>query len=237
MATAEEIAPKGRNRIVECLPEADRARLGVRLEPVRLELTQVLYEANRPIDRVYFPLTAVASLLTVMEDGAVVEVGTVGNEGMVGLPVFLGSGSIPGRAVSQIPGDALSMPAAAFREEANAGGALQRLLQRYTQGLFNMIAQGAACNRLHPMEERCARWLLMTHDRVEADEIPLTHEFLSQMLGVRRATVTVALGMLQKAGLIRSQRGRVAVLDRPGLEAASCECYRIVRDEFDRLLG
>lgn len=219
MSTADAFAPHGRNRILESLPGADRARLRARLELVRLELKQVLYEANEPIEQVYFPLTAVASLLTVMEDGTVVEVGTVGNEGIVGLPVFLGSITIPGRSFAQIPGDALCLPAEVFRAEANAGGPLQRLLQRYTQGLFNQIAQGAACNRLHPIEERCARWLLMTHDRVEADEFPLTQEFLSEMLGVRRATVTVALGMVQKAGLIRSHRGR------------------IVRDDFERLLG
>ena len=236
MSDADQFAPDGENRILAILPDADRHRLLPLMERVRLELKHVLYEPNAPVAYVYFPLTGVMSLLTVMDDGSSIEVATVGNEGMVGLPVFLGAGSMPGKALSQIPGDSMRMPAESFRREANAGGALQAILQRYTQGLLNQIAQSAACNRLHPMTERCARWLLMTHDRVGRDEFPLTHEFLSQMLGVRRATVTVATGTLQQAGLIRSRRGSITILDREGLENASCECYRIIREEYDRLL-
>lgn len=236
MSDADPFAPIGINRILESLPADVRQRLREQMTPVRLALKQVLYEQNAPISHIYFPLNGVVSLLTVMKDGSAIEVATVGNEGMVGLPVFLGAGSMPGRAISQIPGDALRMTADVFRTEVNAV-ALQQILQRYTQGLLNQIAQSAACNRLHPMIERCARWLLMTHDRVGRDQFPLTHEFLSQMLGVRRATVTVAVGALQQAGLIRSQRGQMTILDREGLESASCECYRIIRDEYDRLLG
>ena len=225
------------NRLLSALPDADRQRLLPHVEPVRTELKQILYAPNEPVAQVYFPLHGVVSLMTIMDDGRAIEFATVGNEGMIGVPVFLGAGSMPSQALAQIPGDALRMTAAAFEAEAHSGGVLQQVLQRYTQGLLNQIAQSAACNRLHPMTERCARWLLMTHDRVEADEFPLTHEFLSQMLGVRRATVTVAVGTLQQAGLIRSHWGNITILDRAGLENASCECYRIIRAEYDRLLG
>lgn len=236
MSDATPFAPAGENRILSVLPEDKRRRLQAHLQPVGLAFKQVLYQPNEQIKRVYFPLNAVISLLTVMDDGSTIEVATVGNEGMVGLPVFLGAGSMPGQAIAQIPGDALQMPADALRSEAHAGGALPHVLQRYTQGLLNQIAQSAACNRLHPMTEHCASWLLMTHDRVGVETFPLTHAFLSQMLGVRRATVTVAVGSLQQAGLIRYGRGQITIVDRGGLETASCECYRIVRHEFDRLL-
>jgi CRP-like cAMP-binding protein len=235
--SADEVAPFSENRILSVLPDLDRQRLLPHLEPVRTELKQILYAPNEAVSHIYFPLNGVVSLMTIMADGSAIEVATVGNEGMIGLPVFLGAGSMPGQALSQIPGDALRMAAEVFRTEAQSGGALQQVLQRYTQGLLNQTAQSAACNRLHAITERCARWLLMTHDRVGTDQFPLTHEFLSQMLGVRRATVTVAVGALQQAGLIRSHRGHITVLDRVGLEAASCECYRIIREEYDRLLG
>ncbi|XXX75096.1 Crp/Fnr family transcriptional regulator [Sorangium sp. So ce134] len=226
-----------RNRLLSALPRRELERLLPQLEVVPLGHKQVLYEASEPIHHVYFPENGVVSLLSLMENGDAVEIGTVGNEGMVGLPVFLGSVSTQGRAFSQVPGDAVRMRSPIFREEVGRGGRLRETLSRYTQSLFEQIAQAAACNRLHPMGERCARWLLMTHDRVGADEFPLTHEFLSQMLGVRRATVTVAVGMLQQAGLVQFTRGRVTVLSRAGLEEASCECYAIIRDGYERLLG
>ena len=163
--------------------------------------------------------------------------GTIGNEGMVGTPVFLGSESSPTRAISQVPGEAMRMETEAFQEEMKLGGSLYGLVQRYTQTMINQISQSTVCNHRHSVEKRMCRWLLMSHDRVGTDEFPLTHEFLAQMLGVRRPTVTAAAGILQKAGLISYHRGRVTVLDRNGLEAASCECYEVVAKELDRLLG
>jgi CRP-like cAMP-binding protein len=235
--STDAVATFSENRVLSVLPAPDRQRLLPHLEPVRTELKQILYAPNESISHIYFPRNGVVSLMTIMADGSAIEVATVGNEGMIGLPIFLGAGSMPGQALSQIPGAALRMAADVFRAEAQFGGALQQVLHRYTQGLLNQIAQSAACNRLHAITERCARWLLMTHDRVRTDHFPLTHEFLSQMLGVRRATVTVAAGTLQQAGLIRSHWGHITILDRVGLEAASCECYRVIREEYDRLLG
>jgi CRP-like cAMP-binding protein len=182
-------------------------------------------------------LVGVASMVAEMDDGDLVEVATVGNEGMVGIALFLGSVTSAMRAFQQIPGTALRMAARDFTREVNGGGPLTMLLRRYTQALFTQIAQSTGCNRLHPIEERCARWLLQTHDRVRSDEFPLTHEFLAQMLGVRRATVTVAMGALQRAGFVEYRHGVVRVLDRQSLERSSCECYRIIADEYDRLLN
>lgn len=225
------------NRILDRLPDHERARLASEVEPVEYDAHEVLWEPTQPIEAVYFPLNGVVSVVNVLEDGPIVEVATVGNEGFVGLPVFLGSSSMNGRAFYQISGSALQMSSTSFRRVVANGGSLHSLLQLYTQALMAQIAQTAACNRVHPIEERCARWLLQTHDRVEGDEFDLTHEFLAQMLGVRRASVSVAAGMLQRAGLIRYSRGHMTIADRTGLEEASCECYRIVTDEYERLLG
>ena len=225
------------NRLLAALPQDEYERLVANMESVFLKFKQSVYEPNEPIEYVYFVQNGVTSLLNVMEDGREVEVATVGNEGMVGLPVFLGADKIPGRAFSQIPGDALRMKADVFKDKVTPGTRLHDLLQRYTQALFNQIAQGAACNSLHSVEERMCRWLLMTQDRVGEDEFPLTQEFLSQMLGVRRPTVSTAASILQKAGLIRYSRGSITVLEREGLEASSCECYGIIKAEFDRLVG
>lgn len=237
MAKARRIPIPGENRLLTALPEREFDRLRPRLEETALGLKQVLYEADRPIEHVYFPRTGVISLVIDMADGLTVEVGTVGNEGMVGTPVFLGAEKSPTKAFSQVPGDCLRMRAEDFREEIGNGGPLPDLIRRYTQAMVNQISQSVACNHLHSVQERMCRWLLMTHDRVESDEFPLTQEFLAQMLGVRRPSVTVVAGILQQAGLIRYHRGRITVLDRAGLEAASCECYRVVRQEYDRLLG
>jgi CRP-like cAMP-binding protein len=237
MATPPERAAATRNRLLAALPAPQLQRLLPALEPIELTWKQPFYEADAPIRFVHFPLTGVASLVTTMEDGVVVEVATVGNEGLVGLPVFLGTDVSPLTAFVQVPGAAVRMPAAALEEEARSGGALSEILRRYTQAFLVQLARSSACNRRHSTEERCARWLLMTHDRVGADEFPLTQEFLSQMLGVRRAAVSVAAGLLQKAGLISYRWGRITVLDRGGLENTACECYRIIRNEYDRLLG
>ena len=235
--TMHEDGAGGSNRLLASLPAAADAHLRPRLEHVTLALKQVLSEPGEPIRHVYFPTTAVVSLLTVLDGGKALETATVGNEGMVGLPLFLGADRTPGRAVCQVAGAALRLPAASFRTAVAAGGPLHERLHRYTQALFTQVSQVVACNPVHVIEARCARWLLTTHDRVGADRFPLTQEFLSQMLGVRRATVTVAAGRLQRAGLIRYRRGVATVVDRPGLEAAACECYRVVADEFRRLLG
>jgi CRP-like cAMP-binding protein len=235
MATAE---PKpARNRLLAALPAKDLKRLKPKLERVTLEFKQSLYEPGEPIRNVYFPTSGVASLVTVMNGDQPVEIATVGHEGMVGLPVFLEAGETPGRAFCQIAGAALRMEAEGFKLEARRGGSLTNLLLRYTQTLFNQVAQSAACNRTHTVEERCARWLLQTQDRVGEDQFPLTQEFMAMMLGVRRATVNVAAGILQRAGFITYTRGRITVLDRPGLESASCECYLVIKAESDRLLG
>ena len=172
-----------------------------------------------------------------MGDGEAIEAGLVGRDGMVGVAVLLGASSAPNRCICQVEGDGWRMPVEAFRAAMAAGGPLHARLLRYTQAFLTQVGQTAGCNRAHPVEERCARWLLMVHDRVEGDQFHLTHEFLSIMLGVRRATVTVVMGMLHQAGVIEYTRGVVTVRDRPGLEAASCACYGLVAEEFQRLLG
>jgi len=226
------------NRLLAALDDRELRRLGSGLVRERFELKQILYQGGR-LEAVYFPLSAVVSILTTMDDGSGVEIATIGNEGMVGVPVLLGATAIPARDVAQVqvPGELMGMETEAFRRAVTADGAFRRVLERYTQALFSQISQQVACNGLHSVEERCSRWLLLTHDRVGADEFPLTQEFLSQMLGVRRASVTVAAGALQRAGFIRFRRGRLTVLDREGLEGSSCECYRVIRGEFERLLG
>ena len=230
-----------RNRVLAALPADELARIAPALDRVETEIRQVLFDVDRPIDHVYFPEAAVASVLGVMADGSAVETATIGPEGMVGLPVFLGTDQMSAQAFVQVAGPMLRMRADAFRTALAAAPALTRTLHRYTQALFTLVGQSSACNRLHAMTERCARWLLHTHDRVGAaegrNEFPLTHQFLSQMLGVRRATVTEAMGALQGRGAITYRLGDVHVRDRALLEGMACECYAIIAREFDRLLG
>jgi CRP-like cAMP-binding protein len=197
----------------------------------------VLSEPRQPIRTAYFPLNCVTSILNPLEDGHVIEVATVGNEGFNDLPAILGTENAPTKTICQVPGDALQIEADVLLQAYQRIGPLHTLFQRYTQSLVYQISQTAACNRVHPMEERCSRWLLMTHDRVGADEFSLTQEFLAYMLGVRRPSVTVSAGILQEAGLIRYSRGHVRIVDRENLEFSSCECYRSVRQEYERLLG
>ena len=238
MTSAKTYSARGSNRLLAALPPGEATWLMGLLEPIKLSFKQLLYEPNQPIAHVYFPLTSVTSLLVEMQDGGVVEIGTVGNEGMVGLPVFVGATSTPGRALIQIPGTALRMPAATLTEVVLRGdGALYHVLQRYIQALFVQTAQGAACNRLHTQEQRFCRWMLMMHDRVGSDMFPVTHEFIAQMLGVRRATVSEVAAAMQSAGYIEYHRGSMTIRDRAGLEAASCECYGVIRTEYDRVLG
>ncbi len=227
----------GQNRLLAALPRAEYERLLPKLEKASLALKEVVYEANGPIAHVLFPLSGVMSLVLITEGCLAVEVGTVGNEGLVGIPAFLGTDRSPTRVIAQVPGQAWRMEAPVFQEEMRRLGQLHGLVQRYTQALMTQMAQSIVCNHLHSVEQRMCRWLLMTHDRVGADDFPLTQEFLAEMLAIRRPTVTAAAGALQKAGLIGYHRGTMTVLDRKGLEAASCECYRAVEKELDRLLG
>jgi CRP-like cAMP-binding protein len=204
---------------------------------VTLALGEVVYEAGSRPEYVYFPTGAVVSLLYTMEDGATAEVGLTGNDGIVGVALFLGGDTTPNRAIVQIAGGALRMRARLLQDEFARGGPVQQLLLRYTQALITQISQTAVCNRLHAVEKRLCRWLLLSHDCVQSDQLAMTQEFIANMLGGRRESVTVAAARLQDAGLIQYSRGHITILDRPGLEVAACECYRIVRDEFDRLLN
>jgi CRP-like cAMP-binding protein len=231
--------PGERNELLRLLAHDSPAayeQLAGLLESVDLPVRSVLYEPDEPITHVYVPQSGACSIVKIMESGARVEVRTVGCEGMVGLPVFLGSDSTPTQCFAQVAGTARRLSTAAFHSMSLAGDALHRILQRYAQYLFDQGAQSVACNRLHGVEARCARWLLMTQDRVGAPSFSLTHEFLSYMLGVRRASVSVAAESLQRVGLIRYSRGKMAVVDRAGLEAASCECYRTDAAGLERLL-
>jgi CRP-like cAMP-binding protein len=237
MAKRRRIHVRGENRLLADLPRDEYGRLLTHLQKVSLPLKDILYEANGPIPHVFFPLHGVVSLVILMDGDISLEVGTIGNEGMVGTPVFLGSDSSPTRAISQVPGEALRMETKIFQEEMRRCGTLYGLVQRYTQAMINQISQSVVCNHRHSVQKRMCRWLLLSHDRVGVDKFRLTHEFLAQMLGVRRPTVTSVAATLQKAGLVRYHRGEITVLDRKGLEAASCECYQVVREELDRLLG
>jgi CRP-like cAMP-binding protein len=225
------------NRLLAALPADDYARLLPHLETISLPFKQILHAPDAPIAHVYFPTEGVVSLVHFSAEGTAVEVATIGNEGMVGLPVFLGAESAPGQALAQVPGAALRMPAAVFRRAVPPGSPLHTLLQRYTHALMVQMAQGVACNRLHPIAARAARWLLQTRDRVRTDAFPLTQEFLAEMLGTRRAAVSQAAGQLQRAGLITYTRGVITIRDRTRLEEAACACYGIIRTAYDRVVG
>jgi CRP-like cAMP-binding protein len=235
--TVSQDADRG-NLVLAALPDDVYAQCRRELEPVQLRMRQLLSARDEPIRDVWFPLGAVASLIIPLGDGSAVEAATVGNEGVVGLPVFLGAASQPMDVFAQVPGPALRMSAEAFRELlADADGPLARVLQRYTQTLFIQLAQNVACNRLHTVEQRCARWLLMTADRVPPGPLPLTQEFLAQMLGVRRASITEVAGRLASHGAITYTRGVVTVTDRAGLEQVSCECYPVIASTLRRMLA
>jgi CRP-like cAMP-binding protein len=228
------------NRLLAIIPDDERERLAQHLDRVSLCLRDQLYRENEPIEHVFFPVSGVVSLISEMEDGRGVEVATVGNEGMVGLPVCLqATVTSAHRAFSQVPGESLRMAAPRFADfvAGSQNGGLHRAMHRYTQALMSMIARAVACNALHSVEQRASRWLLVTHDRIGGDEFMLTQEFLGQMLGVARATVNEVARALQEAGAIDYSRGWVTVLDRRQLESRTCECYRVIRLEFDRLLA
>jgi CRP-like cAMP-binding protein len=225
------------NQLLSALPTEEYKRLLPNLEFVSLNFKQIIYAPDGPIDYVYFPNSGIISLVNVTEDGRTVEAGMVGKEGMAGIPVFLGADKMPCLAISQVVGEAVRMKADVFKREVTPGTSLYNLLLRYTQALLNQISQSVACNCLHPVEGRLCRWLLMCQDRVRSNQFMLTQELLAQMLGVRRASVSEVAATLQKAGLIRYSRGKITILDRERLEASCCECYRVVKQEFDRLLG
>lgn len=227
------------NKLLSTLPPADRERISSNLTTVPAPFKHVFYKQGATIDHVYFPGSGAWSLTKTMEDGGTSEVGTIGNEGMIGCSVFFGDRLSPTEALVQVAGvvDSYKMPVAAFMTEMQLHGAFFNKVIRYHQALSLQIQQTSACNALHPAEQRCSRWLLMTRDRVGSDDLKLTHEFLAIMLGVRRPTVTIIAGTLEKAGLIANgHRGAISILNRQGLEAASCECYATVKDNFARLL-
>jgi len=225
------------NRVLKKVPPSRLRRLRKHLKEVTLARRDSLHKPNTPFRYVYFPETAMVSLLTVLMDGTETEVASIGREGIVGLPAFLGAKKCMRGSSCQMPGTAFRLPASVLLKETRHGGPLSDALHSYALALFAQLAQLATCNRRHTIEQRCCCWLLMTHDRVEGDEFYVTHEFLSQMLSARRSGVTVIAGTLQRAGLISYRRGQIKILDRKGLEKTACECYGIVRREFDRLLG
>ncbi|HEX7180461.1 MAG TPA: Crp/Fnr family transcriptional regulator [Thermoanaerobaculia bacterium] len=225
------------NYLLDQLPRAEADRLLPSLEAISLPHGYEIHRQDSPASHVYFPTSGMCSLVIRMEDGKVAEAATVGNEGMVGVQAILASDSSPATATSQVPGKALRVPLRNFLEAMTPGGSLDRLVRRYVAYNLRYANQTIGCNILHPTEERICRWLLMTHDRAGTDEFSLTHEFLAEMLGVRRQTVTVIAGTLQAAGLIQYRRGIVRILDREGLEAASCECYGVLRDLYGRIMG
>jgi CRP-like cAMP-binding protein len=230
-----DIATARRNFLLNGLPDAELERFAQRAERVHLNIRTLLVDAGQEINAVYFPLDCVLSQLAVIDGESVIEVATIGREGMSGLPVFLGARTSPNTVMCQVEGDALRIPSSALPELLSGDGALHARLHRYTQATIVQLAQNVGCNRAHSIEERAARWLLMTRDRVDSDHFGLTQEFLAQMLGVRRASVSVTQGVLQSAGLIRYTRGRITILDRERLEEAACDCYVLIRDEFERL--
>jgi CRP-like cAMP-binding protein len=234
---SEALSPQSENQLLAALPTEDYQRLSSHLEPVELQHSQILYEAGGSMDYVYFPSNSMVSLISQLSDGSSVEIGIVGYEGMVGVSVVLGVDKSPHETMVQVPDGAVRMKTSVLREEFKRGGALQASLLRYIQMLLLQTSQIAACNRLHTIGERLARWLLMSQDRCRCDELPFTQEFLAIMLGTRRAGVTEAALILQAEEYISYRRGHVKILDRAGLEDFTCECYRIVKDEFDRLVG
>jgi CRP-like cAMP-binding protein len=232
---ATNFAAHRENRILTALSAADRLQLFEVVSSVALPVKTVLFEPGRPIDAVYFPIDVVISLVTPFHDGAMVEVATVGNEGIVGVPL-VPFGGLGVRAISQVAGYCLRLDADVFLEWSDRNQTFQRLVERYTQALFGQIAQAAACNRVHSNDARLARWLLMTHDRVGSAHFMITQDFLGQLLGVRRSTVSVSAGLLQRDGAIHYTRGHVTILDRELLEAASCECYAAITAELERVV-
>ncbi len=230
------LATPRQNNLLASLTDADYARLFPNLEHARLNLGDVMHGSGGAMNCVYFPTTAIVSLLYVLENGASAEIAVVGNEGIVGIALFMGGETTPNQAVVQSAGEAYKLRGSHLKEEFNRAGPLQHLLLRYTLALFSQMAQTAVCNRHHSVDQQLCRWLLLSLDRLPSNELSMTQELIANMLGVRREGVTEAAGKLQAAGLIQYNRGRITVIDRAGLEARVCECYEVVRKEFHRLL-
>ena len=228
--------PARQNHLLAALPADEYARLSPHLELVPMPLGDVLYESGVQMRHVFFPTTSIVSLLYVMEDGASAEIAVVGNEGIVGVSLFMGGETTPSRAVVQSAGYAYQMKGQLLKDEFRRAGPMQNLLLRYTQALLTQMAQTAVCNRHHSLDQQLCRWLLLSLDRLPSSELVMTQDLIANMLGVRREGVTEAAGNVQKAGLIAYRRGRITVLDRAGLEARACECYAVVKKEFERLL-
>lgn len=225
------------NHLLAAIPQHEFKRLSPHLEPTPMELGEVLYESGGRLQHVYFPTTSIVSLLYVMEDGDSAEIAVVGNEGILGISLFMGGETTPSRAIVQSAGFGYRLRAQFLKEEFNRAGPVMHILLRYTQALITQMAQTAVCNKHHSVQQQLCRWLLLSLDRLNGNEVVMTQELISNMLGVRREGVTAAAGKLQRDGLIRYSRGHITVLDRPGLEKQVCECYAVVKKEFDRLLA
>jgi CRP-like cAMP-binding protein len=237
MAVLAPLTEPVENRLLAALPRNEYENLRPNLQQVSFSLGQVVYEFGGQLDYVFFPTTSIVSLLYTMENGSSAEMGLTGNDGVVGIALFMGGGTMPNRAVVQSAGAAIRLKAKVLQDEFARGGKFQYLLLRYTQALITQISQTAVCNRLHSVEQQLCRWLLLSHDRLKTDELIMTQELIADMLGVRREGVTVAAGHLQDVEAISYVRGRIKILNRQKLEETVCECYQVVKDEFIRLLG
>lgn len=237
MRVAASENKESKNFLLATLPQVEFDRVQSHLKPIYLKLGQVLYESGDKLDYVYFPTTAIISLLYVMENGATAEIGVVGNDGILGIALFMGGDTTPNRAIIQSAGEAFKVKAKDLKDEFTLGGVFHNMLLRYTQALITQISQTAVCNRLHSVEQQLGRWLLLSHDRLNSDKLVMTHDLISNMLGVRREGVTMAARKLAAQKLIKNVRGSITILDRQGLEKAVCECYSVVNNEYNRLLG
>ncbi len=225
------------NHLLAALPAVEFDRLMKSLNPVKLTLGEVIYESGEQLEYIYFPTTAIISLLYIMENGSTAEIGMAGNDGLVGIALFMGGSTTPNRAVVQSAGNAFRMRSKALKFEFDLVGGFHNILLRYTQYLMTQISQTAVCNRLHSVEQQLCRWLLINHDLLQSNKLIMTHDLIADMLGVRREGVSIAAGHLQKKNLIKYVRGTITMLDRKGLQSAACECYGVVKEEYDRLLG
>ena len=225
------------NHLLAALPLEELAGLLPKLQRVELELGQVLYESGDEIEYVYFPSTAIVSMLYIMENGATAEIGIAGNNGLIGYAAFMGGRSTSSRAIVQVAGEAVRILTTELKSIFAKGGMFQNLLLRYVQSLITQISQTAVCNRLHTLEQQLCRWLLINHDQLQTDRLVMTHDLIANMLGVRREGVSVSAGNLQRAGVIKYSRGVIEIMDRELLKQYACECYQVVMDEYDRLLG
>jgi CRP-like cAMP-binding protein len=237
MSAHQQAHPLSPNRLLASLPSEEYKALQPYMEQVSLSHGQPIILPYEPIPFIYFPLNSLLSLVTVMEDGSTVEAGAIGREGMAGLPILLDADTTPSQTLTQIPGQAVRVKAEILKEAFDAGGTMQKILHRYIHTTIVIGSQTAACNRLHHIEARLCRWLLMSSDGVGSEELSLTQDFLATMLGVRRAGVSEAASQLQSQGLIRYQRGHIHIVDRKSLETAACECYEVVKTEYHRLFG